>query len=99
MAGGQATGERAGSWTGGRATVGWSAGGRSSVGRSVGRAVGRSVGRAVGRPCLHKKKTKLSATAAAVGPGGRGGQAGKGTHTNTRQSPNILNIVLVTTRV
>ena len=29
MAGGQATGERAGSWTGGRATVGWSAGGRA----------------------------------------------------------------------
>ena len=38
--------------------------------------------------------------AAAVGPGeGVGGSIGKGTHTNTRQCPNILDIVSVTNRV
>ena len=33
------------------------------------------------------------------GPGGRGGYIGKWTHTNTIQSLNILDIVLITNRV
>ena len=44
-------------------------------------------------------RTVKAIAGAAVGPGEEGGTDWEGKHTNTRQSPNILDILSVTNRV